>query len=105
MSNAANMPFMAHLLELRSRLIRIIIVFFIVFVGFFIIRNELYTFVAAPLQKLLPVGSQMVATDVTSTFMAPVKLAFIITLFIIVPYILHQIWGFIAPALYQHEKN
>jgi sec-independent protein translocase protein TatC len=105
MSNAANMPFMAHLLELRSRLIRIIIVFFIVFVGFFIIRNELYTFVAAPLQKLLPVGSQMVATDVTSTFMAPVKLAFIITLFIIVPYILHQIWGFIAPALYQHEKK
>jgi sec-independent protein translocase protein TatC len=103
-SNGA-MPLISHLIELRTRLMRVLGV---LIAGFFMLvyfRNDLYAAVSAPLRELLPPGSTMIATDVTAPFMAPFKLTFFVALFIGVPYILHQIWGFIAPALYRHEKR
>ncbi|MFX6483931.1 twin-arginine translocase subunit TatC, partial [Acinetobacter baumannii] len=67
--------------------------------------NDIYAWLSAPLRALLPPGSTMIATDVTSPFMAPFKLTFFAALFICIPYILVQIWGFIAPALYRHERR
>lgn len=99
------MPLVSHLIELRNRLIRVLIVLIIGFFALLSFRNQLYAAVSAPLRELLPAGSTMIATDVTGSFMAPFKLTFFISLFLGVPYILHQIWGFIAPALYQHEKR
>lgn len=99
------MPLIAHLIELRNRLLRVLGV---IFGGFFTLvyfRNDLYAAISAPLRKLLPAGSTMIATDVTAPFMAPFKLTFFVALFLGVPYILHQIWGFISPALYKHEKR
>lgn len=99
------MPLVSHLIELRTRLMRILGV---MLVGFFVLvyfRNNIYSAVAAPLQKLLPPGGTMIATDVTAPFMAPFKLTFFVALFLAVPYILHQIWGFISPALYKHERK
>lgn len=99
------MPFVAHLIELRNRLIRVLAVLVVGFFALLTFRNELYSAVSLPLRELLPAGSSMIATDVTGAFMAPFKLTFFISLFLGVPYILHQIWGFIAPALYQHERR
>lgn len=100
-----SMPFMAHLLELRTRLVRVVWVLVVGFFALVYFRNELYAFVSAPLRELLPAGSTMIATDVTAPFMAPFKLTFFVSLFIGIPYILHQLWGFISPALYQHERR
>lgn len=99
------MPLVAHLIELRTRLMRIIVVMMVLFFSLVFFRNDLYAAVSLPLRELLPAGSTMIATDVTAPFMAPFKLTFFVCLFIIVPYLLHQIWGFIAPALYTHEKQ
>lgn len=99
------MPLVAHLIELRTRLMRIIVVMMVLFFSLVFFRNDLYAAVSLPLRELLPAGSTMIATDVTAPFMAPFKLTFFVCLFIIVPYLLHQIWGFIAPALYAHEKQ
>ncbi|MCD6060817.1 MAG: tatC [Moraxellaceae bacterium] len=99
------MPLISHLIELRTRLMRVLGV---LIGGFFLLvyfRNDLYAAVSAPLRELLPPGSTMIATDVTAPFMAPFKLTFFVALFLGVPYILHQIWGFISPALYRHEKR
>jgi sec-independent protein translocase protein TatC len=107
MSDAApsEMPLVSHLIELRNRLIRVLTVLMVGFFGLVYFRNDLYAAVSAPLRKLLPPGSTMIATDVTAPFMAPFKLTFFVVLFIGVPYILHQIWAFISPALYRHEKR
>ncbi|MDF2446303.1 MAG: tatC [Moraxellaceae bacterium] len=107
MSDAApsEMPLVSHLVELRNRLIRVLTVLMVGFFGLVYFRNDLYAAVSAPLRKLLPPGSTMIATDVTAPFMAPFKLTFFVVLFIGVPYILHQIWAFISPALYRHEKR
>jgi sec-independent protein translocase protein TatC len=99
------MPLVSHLIELRTRLIRILTVMIVGFFGLVYFRNDIYAAVAAPLRKLLPPGSTMIATDVTAPFMAPFKLTFFVALFLAVPYILHQIWGFISPALYKHERR
>lgn len=101
----SEMPLVAHLLELRDRLVRVLSVLAVGFFSLVYFRNDLYSAVSAPLRKLLPPGSKMIATDVTAPFMAPFKLTFFIALFLGVPYILHQIWGFISPALYKHEKR
>lgn len=106
MSEPANeMPLVAHLIELRTRLMRVLGVLLIGFFALVYFRNDLYAAVSLPLRKLLPAGSTMIATDVTAPFMAPFKLTFFVALFAGVPYILHQIWGFISPALYKHEKR
>lgn len=99
------MPLVAHLIELRTRLLRIIILLIVVFFSLVYFANDIYAWLSAPLRALLPLGSTMIATDVTSPFMAPFKLTFFVALFASVPYILFQLWGFIAPALYQRERR
>ena len=102
---SGEMPLVAHLIELRTRLLRIIILLIVVFFSLVYFANDIYAWLSAPLRALLPVGSTMIATDVTSPFMAPFKLTFFVSLFASVPYILFQLWGFIAPALYQRERR
>lgn len=99
------MPLVAHLIELRTRLMHMIGATLLVFFVLVAFRNDLYTLLAAPLRQLLPVGSSMVATDITSSFLAPFKLTFFVAFFIAIPYVLYQVWSFIAPALYKHEKK
>lgn len=100
-----DMPLVSHLIELRTRLIRIILALLVVFIGLIYFANDLYALLSAPLRALLPAGSTMIATDVTSPLMAPFKLTFYVALFATMPYILHQLWGFVAPALYQNERR
>jgi sec-independent protein translocase protein TatC len=102
---SAEMPLVNHLIELRTRLLRVIILLFVVFFSLVYFANDIYAWLSAPLRALLPPGSTMIATDVTSPFMAPFKLTFFVALFASVPYILFQLWGFIAPALYQRERR
>lgn len=101
----AEMPLVTHLIELRTRLVRIVVALILVFFSLAYFANDIYAILSAPLRALLPPGSTMIATDVTSPFMAPFKLTFFVALFACVPYILFQLWGFIAPALYKHERR
>ena len=98
-------PLIQHLLELRTRIIRSTVVILIVFAGLFYFSSDIYEFISQPLRVYLPEGASMIATDVASPFLAPFKLTLVLSLFIAVPYILHQIWAFISPGLYQHEKR
>lgn len=102
---AEDMPLVAHLTELRSRLLRIILIWMLIFAGLFYFANDLYTFISEPLRALMPDGTSMIATDVASPFLTPFKLALVSALFIAMPFILHQLWSFIAPGLYKHEKR
>jgi sec-independent protein translocase protein TatC len=95
----------SHLLELRDRLLRAVIAVFIAFVPLAFYQNELFTFIARPLLDKLPEGTSLIATSVVSPFMAPLKLAMIAAVFIAMPYVLYQIWAFVAPGLYRHEKR
>ena len=97
-------PLIEHLIELRSRLMRAVIVILVVFLGLYSFANDIYTFVAEPLMDLLPEGSQMIATEVASPFLAPFKLTLVVAVFIAIPFVLHQAWAFIAPGLYDNEK-
>lgn len=99
------LPLVAHLTELRDRLMRTVLAVLIVLVGLLKFSNDIYAFVSEPLRKLLPAGSSMIATDVGSPFFAPFKLTMVTAVLVCVPYILYQIWGFIAPGLYKHEKK
>ena len=95
----------SHLLELRTRLIRILI-----FMGFLSIigipfASEIYAFVASPLLDILPQGSTMIATQVTSPFMAPLKLVLFSALLVTMPYLFYEIWMFMSPGLYKNEKS
>lgn len=98
-------PFISHLLELRDRLIRIVVAVILIFAGIFYFANDLYTLLAQPLMAFMPEGSQMIATKPAGTFFTPMKLALVVSIFAAMPYILYQIWGFIAPGLYSHEKK
>lgn len=102
---AAEAPFLSHLIELRDRLLRAILLILIVFLGLFIYANELYALLAKPLLAYLPEGSSMIATQVASPFLTPFKLALVSSLFICMPYLLYQLWAFVAPGLYKHEKS
>ncbi len=99
------LPFISHLLELRTRLLRIVIVVVVLIGAVSPFANQLYTLLAGPLLKHLPKGGQMIAIEVGAPFMAPFKLAAVVAIFIAIPYILYQIWGFIAPGLYKHERR
>ncbi len=103
--NDSHMPLVAHLTELRSRLLRIVAIWLLIFLGLFYFANDLYTFLSEPLRAFLPEGTSMIATDVASPFLTPFKLALISALFLAMPFVLHQFWGFIAPGLYKHEKR
>ena len=98
-------PLVSHLVELRQRLIRSLLIVLVIFLGLFYFANDLYTQLSAPLTALLPEGTSMIATDVTSPFFAPFKLTLMASIFLAMPFILAQVWGFIAPGLYTHEKR
>lgn len=94
-----------HLLELRDRLLRIVVAVLLLFLGLLPFANDIYHAAAKPLLDVLPPGTSMIATQVASTFVAPMKLTGWLALFIAIPYVLFQVWGFVAPGLYKHEKR
>ncbi len=98
-------PFMSHLIELRDRILRIVVVVIAIFMVLFFFANDLYQIVSSPLLKQLPEGSTMIATGVAAPFLTPFKLSLVTSIFIAVPYIFYQFWGFVAPGLYKHEKR
>jgi len=104
-TGGAEQPLLAHLLELRSRLLRAIAGVFVVFVPLALYSQELYTFVAAPLMRLLPAGSAMIATEVASPFLTPFKLAAVMAFVLALPWVLYQVWAFVAPGLYRNEQR
>ena len=99
------MSLVAHLTELRDRLLRAVLAVLIGFIILFPFANEIYGFVSAPLRELMPEGSTMIATGVASPFLTPFKLSLVLAIFMAIPVILYQIWGFVAPGLYQKEKR
>ena len=97
--------FLSHLFELRDRLIRALASVLVVFVCLFPWAKELYALLAQPLLASLPVGGQMIATDVVGVFLVPMKVALMVAFLIALPYVLYQVWAFVAPGLYAHEKK
>ena len=97
----------SHLLELRDRLLRIVVAVVVVFIVLFFFpgANKLYTLLAQPLLSTLPKGGQMIATEVTTPFFVPMKVTGMAAFLICLPFILYQLWGFIAPGMYTHEKR
>lgn len=104
-ANDLEQPFISHLVELRNRLLRCILVIFVLFFGLAFYANEIYAYLAGPLLKHMPTGSQMIAIEVASPFLTPFKLTLVVAIFIAVPYLLYQVWAFVAPGLYLHEKR
>ena len=98
-------PLVDHLIELRTRLLHAILAVLIIFLPLFYVANDIYAYISEPLRQFLPEGATMIATDVASPFLTPFKLSLVLSIFIAMPYILHQIWGFIAPGLYSNEKK
>jgi len=98
-------PLVAHLTELRDRLLRAVLAILIAFICLFPFANEIYTFVSEPLRALLPEGSSMIATEVASPFLTPFKLTLVLAIFLAVPYVLFQVWAFVAPGMYKQEKR
>ena len=98
-------PFVSHLIELRDRLLRVVLAVVVIFLGLTPFANWLFTRLAGPLTAHLPEGSSMVAIDVASPFFTPFKLALVVSIFIAMPYILYQLWAFVAPGLYLHERK
>jgi len=105
MSEETGDSFLSHLVELRDRLIRALIAIGVVFLCLFPWAKELYSLLARPLLEKLPQGGQMIATDVIGVFLVPMKVALMVAFLIALPYVLYQIWAFIAPGLYAHEKK
>ncbi len=97
--------FISHLVELRDRLLRCVIAIAVVFVALFPWAKDLYSLLAQPLLAVLPHGGQMIAIDVVGVFLVPVKVAGMVAIMIAMPYLLYQIWAFVAPGLYAHEKR
>ena len=104
-SEQQEMPLIEHLLELRNRLLKMVLAVIICFAVIYPFANELYLLLSQPLRELLPVGQTMIATDITSPFFAPLKLALVLAVFVAIPIILYQLWSFVAPGLYAHEKR
>ena len=104
-SEQQEMPLIEHLLELRNRLLKMVLAVIICFAVIYPFANELYLLLSQPLRELLPVGQTMIATDITSPFFAPLKLALVLAVFVAIPIILYQLWSFVAPGLYAHENR
>ncbi|OFZ67775.1 MAG: twin arginine-targeting protein translocase TatC [Betaproteobacteria bacterium RBG_16_56_24] len=102
---SAGESFIAHLVELRARLLHSVVALLLVFVFLFPWASDLYALLAQPLLAKLPKGGQMIATDVTTPFFVPLKVAMMAAFLITLPYILYQIWRFVAPGLYENEKR
>ncbi|XQW85076.1 twin-arginine translocase subunit TatC [Thalassotalea piscium] len=94
-----------HLLELRSRLLKAVLSVLVIFCSMIYFANDIYEYVSKPLLATMPEGGQMIATDVASSFFAPFKLTIVLAVFLAMPFILFQIWSFIAPGLYRNEKR
>lgn len=97
--------FLSHLIELRERLLKAVAAILLILVALIPIANKLYGWLAEPLIKHLPQGGTMIATEIASPFLTPIKLAFFVAVFIAMPWILYQLWAFVAPGLYRHEKK
>ena len=103
--DGSEQPFLDHIIELRSRILRGLLAVLILFFPIYYFANDLYAFIAAPLLAYLPEGSTMIATEVASPFLTPLKLAILMAVFGGIPYLLHQLWAFVSPGLYLHEKK
>lgn len=97
--------FISHLIELRDRLLRMVAGMLVAFVALFPFANKIYTLLAHPLLAKLPHGGQMIATAVTTPFFVPMKVAMLAAIVLSLPFTLYQIWAFVAPGLYRHEKK
>jgi sec-independent protein translocase protein TatC len=95
----------SHLIELRQRLLKAVVAVFLCFIPCAFFSDKLFTLVALPLIRKMPEGTSMIATSLISPFMAPLKLALFVALFIAMPYVLFQVWAFVAPGLYKREKR
>ncbi len=95
----------SHLLELRDRLLRAVIAIALVFGALLPFTSDVYTLVAKPLMSVLPAGATMIATEVASPFLTPIKLTMAVAVVITIPFLLYQLWGFVAPGLYRHERR
>jgi len=102
---AGGETFLSHLVELRARLLRAVLAVLLGFVALVPFAEVLYATLAAPLLAKLPSGAQMIAIDVASPFFAPIKLAFFVGLLLAMPVVLYQLWAFVAPGLYRHERR
>jgi sec-independent protein translocase protein TatC len=105
MSAGAEETFVSHLIELRDRLLRIVISVLVVFVLLFYWASDIYTLLAKPLLAALPADGRMIATDVVGVFLVPVKVTLLVSFLVVLPYVLYQVWSFVAPGLYSHEKK
>jgi len=104
-SNDVELPLIAHLRELRDRLLKCLVAVIIVFLALIYFANDIYAIASAPMRAVLPEGGQMIAFEVASPFLAPFKLTLYVSFFLAMPVVLYQVWSFIAPALYQKEKR
>ena len=103
--NDPGQPLVEHLLELRTRILHSVAAIMVIFLPLFYFANTIYAFVSEPLRVYLPEGATMIATEVASPFLTPFKLTFVLSVFLAIPFILHQLWAFIAPGLYSNEKR
>ena len=97
--------FLGHLQELRSRILKSLIVILVCFLGLIYFSNDIYLLLSEPLLSFLPSNSSMIATEVASPFLTPLKLTFYVSLLVSMPFLLNQIWRFIAPGMYENEKT
>ncbi len=97
--------FMSHLIELRDRLLRCVLALLLVFIGLFPWARDLYAMLAQPMIASLPAGGQLIATEVTAPFFVPIKVTMMAAFVIALPYLLYQVWAFVAPGLYIHERK
>jgi len=97
--------FISHLVELRDRLLRVVVVFIVVLVVLIPFASDLYDLLATPMMRALPEGAKMIATGVITPFLVPIKVAMMLAFVLTLPYTLHQAWSFVAPGLYSHEKR
>jgi sec-independent protein translocase protein TatC len=98
-------PLIDHLIELRTRILHSIFSILVIFLPLFYFANDIYSYISEPLRAFLPEGTTMIATEVASPFLTPFKLTLVLSIFVAMPYILHQLWSFIAPGLYSSEKK
>ena len=98
-------PLISHLIELRARLLRAVLAVLMIFLSLYYFANDIYLLVSEPLRRFIPEGTSMIATEVAAPFLTPFKLTFMVSIFIAMPYVLYQLWSFIAPALYTKEKR
>lgn len=104
-SGGEELPFLSHLIELRSRLLRAVAAILVTLLALLPFSQRIYSWLAAPLIANLPAGGQMIATEVASPFLVPLKLCFFAAVFLAMPIVLYQLWAFVSPGLYHREKR